>query len=73
MLYVRSPGRKKTGGPESGHLKIPGQPEPDVMSGRALDTRDDQLLYEMFFKVLQKNAFSHKKIKIYARVPKFKK
>jgi hypothetical protein len=26
----------------------------------------------MFFKVLQKNAFSHKKIKIYERVPKFK-
>ena len=27
----------------------------------------------MFFKVLQKNTFSHKKIKIYARVPKLKK
>ena len=28
-----SPGRKKTGSPESGHLKFPGQPELDVMSG----------------------------------------
>ena len=36
MLNVRSPGRKKKGSPESGHLKIPGQPEPDVMSGWAL-------------------------------------
>ena len=31
-------------------------------------TRDDQLSYEMFFKVLQKNAFRQ-----YARVSKFKK
>ena len=42
---------------------------------KVYDTRDDQLSYEMFFKVLQKNAFRQlqKKIKIYARVSKFKK
>ena len=30
---VQSLVRKKNGSPESGQLKIPGQPEPDVMSG----------------------------------------
>ena len=36
LLRVRSPGRKKTGSPESGHLKICRTSGPDVMSGWAL-------------------------------------
>ena len=32
VLNVWSQGREKNGSPESGHLKISGQPEPDVMS-----------------------------------------
>ena len=33
FLRLRSPGRKKTGGPESGHLKIRRTSGPDLMSG----------------------------------------
>ena len=45
LLRVRSPGRKKTGSPESGHLKICRTSGPDVMSGWALPLcqKGDQL------------------------------